>query len=362
MNVMLNYGTRFLVDTSDFLKTTLIREEDVSPSIDEGEVLLQIDQFAYTSNNVTYAMVGHRIGYWKFFPVDKEGLGIIPCWGFANVIKSHHPDVKEGVRYYGYYPMASHLKIKPGHISNMLITDSTTHRLELPVIYNQLINCSADPLYQLESEDLQSLIRPLFTTSFLIHDQYVQNQFYSSDQILLISASSKTALSLAHCLQNEPVQVIGLTSPRNLEMVRSSGYYDDVYTYDDISSIPEKKSSIVDFAGNHTIQLDIQDHLGALIQMITMVGMVRWEDHKGQRSLSIQPEFFFAPTYAAKRIKEMGQDQFNRKLAKSYLHFMNEIKHFIHIKYYNFTDDITGLHRNMVKGTFDANLGNIVRL
>ena len=36
--------------------------------LESGEVRLDDDFVALTSNNVTYAAVGHRIGYWRFFP------------------------------------------------------------------------------------------------------------------------------------------------------------------------------------------------------------------------------------------------------------------------------------------------------
>ena len=36
--------------------------------IELGEVLLSIDAFAFTANNVTYAMFGDAMNYWQFFP------------------------------------------------------------------------------------------------------------------------------------------------------------------------------------------------------------------------------------------------------------------------------------------------------
>ena len=53
------------------------------PPLSDGEVLARIDRFALTANNVTYGVMGERIGYWKFFPVEAEEDGIIPVWGFA---------------------------------------------------------------------------------------------------------------------------------------------------------------------------------------------------------------------------------------------------------------------------------------
>ena len=54
------------------------------PALAEGEVLLAIDSFAFTSNNVTYAAFGEAMNYWQFFPTGDADFGQIPVWGFAN--------------------------------------------------------------------------------------------------------------------------------------------------------------------------------------------------------------------------------------------------------------------------------------
>ena len=40
-------------------------------AIKDGEILVRVERFALTANNVTYGVVGEKIGYWKFFPADK---------------------------------------------------------------------------------------------------------------------------------------------------------------------------------------------------------------------------------------------------------------------------------------------------
>jgi hypothetical protein len=39
---------------------------------------LRIRKFAFTANNITYAVVGDMIGYWKCFPAE-DGGGISRC-------------------------------------------------------------------------------------------------------------------------------------------------------------------------------------------------------------------------------------------------------------------------------------------
>lgn len=46
-------------------------------ALQHGQVLLQIEHFAFTANNITYAAVGDRMRYWEFFPAP-ENKGCIP--------------------------------------------------------------------------------------------------------------------------------------------------------------------------------------------------------------------------------------------------------------------------------------------
>ena len=97
-----------------------------------GEVLLAVDRFALTANNVTYAVAGDMLNYWSFFPAE-AGWGRIPVWGFGNVVKSRHDAVSTGERLYGYYPMSSWLRIARSPMActatcNPALSAPDTHR------------------------------------------------------------------------------------------------------------------------------------------------------------------------------------------------------------------------------------------
>ena len=68
------------------------------PEPDEGQVLLRVESFGLTSNNITYAVFGDAMRYWDFFPVSEAGWGRVPVWGHARVERSRHPEVVEGAR------------------------------------------------------------------------------------------------------------------------------------------------------------------------------------------------------------------------------------------------------------------------
>lgn len=65
---------------------------------------------AITTNNITYAAFGEAMQYWDFFPTSEAEWGHMPVWGFADVVSSSVPGVEVGERFYGYFPIASHLR------------------------------------------------------------------------------------------------------------------------------------------------------------------------------------------------------------------------------------------------------------
>src|SRR5262245_11753241 len=96
-----------------------------------GQVLLRIDRFGFTANNVTYVTLGERLSYWSFFPAA-DGWGRIPVWGFATVLESTRDGVETGARFFGYYPMASHVLMEPTRVTPAGYVDDARHRRELP--------------------------------------------------------------------------------------------------------------------------------------------------------------------------------------------------------------------------------------
>ena len=83
------------------------RFEDAGPpDLADGEVLLGVDSFGLTTNNITYALMGDAMSYWNFFPAEGDWAHV-PVWGFADVTASKADGVPEGTRVFGYLPPAT---------------------------------------------------------------------------------------------------------------------------------------------------------------------------------------------------------------------------------------------------------------
>jgi hypothetical protein len=211
-------ATDFVVARSDLQRCKLI--ETAIPDaarLPEDALLLKVDRFAFTANNITYAVLGDQLKYWELFPAPKD-FGNIPVWGLGEVIASRHPGVCEGERLFGYFPMATHLVIEAGDVSKRGLRDAAAHRQNVAPVYNAYARVNGDPAFSGHEGDLQALLRPLFMLSFLVDDYLAESEFFGARSVMLSSASSKTAFGLAHLLHRErdAIKVVGLTSASNM--------------------------------------------------------------------------------------------------------------------------------------------------
>src|SRR6201996_5556569 len=268
-------STDFIVARDDLAQCKFI--ETALPDagqLPHGAVLARVNRFAFTANNITYAMLGDDLKYWQLFP-EPEGYGNIPVWGFGEVTASNHPDVPAGEVLFGYFPMATHLVIEAADVSKRGLRDGAAHRQGVAPVYNAYARVSGDPGYAGRQGDYQALLRPLFMLSFLVDDYLAENAFFDARSVILSSASSKTAFGLAHLLHlRKNIRVIGLTSAANAPFVRSLGCYDEVVAYDEVTSLPaDLPVAFVDMAGNSALRATLHRHFGEGVKYSGRIGL-----------------------------------------------------------------------------------------
>ncbi|MDG5747360.1 DUF2855 family protein [Qipengyuania sp. XHP0207] len=313
------------VDKADLTKTHIA--ERVPGDLADGGVRLAVESFSVTANNVTYAVVGDGFGYWNFFPAN-DGHGIVPMWGHARVIESRHPDFAEGERVYGYLPMATQLDVLPGKVSASGFTDLAEHRQPMSPIYNQYSRLAADPEHDPAREGERMIFGPLFKTGFLIEYFMRSEEWFGARQVILTSASSKTAMGLASVAKRRSPDVtrIGLTSSGNVGFVEDSGLYDRVLSYDEIGSVEGVASVSVDFAGNARVLRGLHEHLGEHLKYSCLVGATHIEA-RGQGTADLPgptPTLFFAPDHAVALFKEVGPEKAGAQMAESWHGFLED--------------------------------------
>lgn len=352
-------ATDLLVDRTD-LRTSRLQTHDIECA--DGEVLLEIERFALTANNITYAVAGDSaLGYWKFFPAPAP-WGRVPVWGFAHVATSRHPDVAVGERFYGYFPMGTHLVVKPQRVGAPGFVDGASHRAPLPPVYNQYQRAAGER----RDETAQMLLRPLFMTSFLLDDFLADNDFFGAQRVILSSASSKTSLGLAFELAHKRkgrVTVAGLTAPANVAFVKRLRFYDEVVTYDELESLDANVTGVfVDMAGNADVLRRVHEHFGDGLRHSCIVGATHWQDaaRTAPTLPGPQPAMFFAPSHIQKRNKEWGSGGLERHLAPDWRDFVADSRRWFEVVEHRGPAAMQRAYVDMLEGSTPPNQGILI--
>ena len=328
------------------------------PEPADGEALLRVDRCALTSNNVTYAAFGDVMGYWQFFPTE-PGWGRVPVWGFADVEASRVDGLQDGERIYGYFPMSSHLVVRPERLAPGSFVDAAPHRSALPPVYNQYQRVERGDA---RDEDVQSVLRPLFTTSFLIDDWLAREDRFGARRVVVSSASSKTALALAASLRPRDVEVVGLTSPRNADVVRRIGSYDSVLTYDQVAELDASVPTVlVDMGGDARVLADVHGHLAGSLVHSCQVGATHWEEVSfGAELPGPAPVLFFAPDHVQQRMAEWGPSGFAERVDAAWDAFTASATTWLRITEHRGPDAVIAAFGDVLEGRLPADEAAIV--
>ncbi|NGN95950.1 DUF2855 family protein [Nocardioides sp. KC13] len=266
-----------------------------APRLDDGEVLARIERFALTTNNMTYAVYGDALGYWNLFPAEQVGYGCMPAWGYVEIVESKASGVPVGTRIFGYFPIATHLTMRPTKVTSRSFVDGAGHRTGTPEVYNlyELQPRETDP----HQDSLTALYRPLFITSYTAADYLRDRDFFGAEQFVISSASSKTAYGTAHSLADSPAPKIALTSARNVGFVNRLGLYAAAHEYADLTAVDATKRTVyVDLSGDPDLRRRVHEHLGDQLAYDCLIGSTHADalPEEDDSLAGPAPVFFFA--------------------------------------------------------------------
>ena len=86
------------------------------PPLSPNSVRVRTTLFALSANNLTYARIGHLLGWWDIYPLpqstpapfnDASKYGCIMCWGSGQVVDSTSPLLKTGQILFGVFPIGT---------------------------------------------------------------------------------------------------------------------------------------------------------------------------------------------------------------------------------------------------------------
>jgi hypothetical protein len=339
-------------------------DDAAPPEPPDGHALLTIDAFGLSANNITYAMFGEAMSYWSFFPTE-PGWGRLPVWGYAEVAESRAPGVEPGTRVYGYLPASTHLLVAPSRVEAHGFIDAAPHRAALPSAYNAYADVRADPSYERSQEDEQMLLRPLFFTSFLLDDFLADSGLLDVQTIVVSSASSKTASALAFLLaRREATEVVGLTSARGADFVRSLGVYDRVVTYDAIDSLASEPAVYVDIAGDAGVREAVHTLYAAKLRHSAVVGATH-HDRMGEVPASLpgpRPSFFFAPDRVSKRTRDWGREGLEERIAEAWHPYVQWTGGWLQVRHGSGAHELQSAYIDLLDGRIDPATAHVLTL
>jgi hypothetical protein len=360
---------QFQIDRQNLSKTEIVKLSDRDTAIGDGEILVQVERCGFSANNITYAVAGDTMNYWQFFKsVGDEAAkwGVLPVWGFAEVSASNVKGLDVGERLFGYFPPATHLIMSPTEVGAGHFFDSAEHRLELPKGYNIYRRVAAEPGYDRRNDDMRMLLYPLYITSFSIWDFLKEQDWYGAEQVVIVSASSKTAIGLAYALQgdDQAPDVVGITSERNMRFVESLGAYSSQMSYaamkDEIREVP---TVIVDMSGNSEFLGQMHLKLGDNMMQTVNVGLTHWDNFKpNQNIIRDRSAFFFAPSQIQKRMKEWGAAEFEKRSTGFFKDAVGKTMSWLKLNSISGIEGLSEIYPDVLVGKYPPDQGIIVEI
>jgi hypothetical protein len=339
-------------------------DDAAPPEPRDGQALLAIDAFGLSANNITYAMFGEAMSYWSFFPTE-PGWGRLPVWGYAEVVESRANGVEPGTRVYGYLPASTHLLVTPARVEAHGFIDAEAHRAALPSAYNAYADVRADASYERAHEDEQMLLRPLFFTSFLLDDFLADSGLLDVQAVVVSSASSKTASALAFLLsRREGAEVVGLTSARSADFVRSLAVYDRVVAYDAIDALAREPAVYVDIAGDAGVREAVHELYATNLRHSAVVGATH-HDSMGEVPDSLpgpRPAFFFAPDRVSKRTRDWGREGLEERIAEAWHPYVQWAGGWLQVRHGHGADELRSAYIELLDGDIDPATAHVLTL
>ncbi|KAM0717947.1 hypothetical protein Q7P37_006279 [Cladosporium fusiforme] len=189
---------------------------DSLPPLAPNSIRLQPRLVSLTANNLSYARLGKIANWWDGFPVpsslpapynDTSKYGIVPCWGYAEVVSSRTENLNQGTILWGFWPSSTlpvDLQLVPTEPAGHFI-DITPSRERMWSYYHRY-TIPRQPV-DLTSPSLaaKTVFRPLFERPpqpKTLPDESWPHADIRATAVISLSASGKTARAFNDAILN----------------------------------------------------------------------------------------------------------------------------------------------------------------
>jgi len=270
----------------------LVAKEARVAELEQGQVLLKVEKFAFSQMALGYLMKGFTrtfSAYHNFYQYPEEGFYRSACWGYCTVVESMHPKVAVGTRLYGLVPPARYqVQVVGGTIPASRSGDPAKVELAMTDVPFNLrrfqemdVVCAPSDTKAEEEvdgeaallEEWRLVLKEIYTMAFYM-DENLLVDTGMINSVIISCASSKTALALAYCLRMRDMRyVVGLTSPEHLDFVKSTDLYHEVFTYDSVDDLPNSRTIVyMDFKCDGELRQKITLRMGTNLMYNMVLG------------------------------------------------------------------------------------------
>jgi hypothetical protein len=223
-----------------------------------------------------------------------------------------------------------------------------------------------------DGEDRHALLRGLVLTGFLAEEFFADGggsgeTYFAMPRVIVLSASSKTAIGFAQRASlRGGVEVVGVTSNGNREFVERLGFYDQVVSYDEVTTIATDGGAVsIDMAGNPTALAAVHDHFGDSLAYSMTVGRSHHDskpDPDAPPMVGPTPQMFFAPSEVTRRQEEWGRDEYARRCTDAIVDFAVVSRDWLTVEQRNGADDAQSAWHDVYAGSVAPSTGVIARM
>ncbi|KAF2721034.1 hypothetical protein K431DRAFT_269611 [Polychaeton citri CBS 116435] len=294
-----------------------------SPPLTDGAVRVRPLLLGVTANTLTYAaMGGPPMYWWDAYPVpsdlqppynDRDLFGIVPTWGYAEVVESCHTGIGEGMLIWGFWPTtmaAVDLKLAPSAMEGHYI-EVSEHRNCLFNLYQRYQIPDAalrrDQLDERSTEVMawKSIVYGVSEAGFLLNNFILgnlpvhpmgggrwtsENADLSSAVVVSLGASGKTARAFHDSLiadrgeGSRPQGLLAVTAIATSNLLPDAPFKARTVAYSDvdskdvmawISQLHPSKAVIIDFGSRGDSLYRVNQALQSLLGKpgVTIIGV-----------------------------------------------------------------------------------------
>uniref|UniRef100_A0A7S4Q336 Uncharacterized protein n=1 Tax=Alexandrium monilatum TaxID=311494 RepID=A0A7S4Q336_9DINO len=338
------------------------------PELEPGKILLRVDKFAFSQMTLGYLMKGFTrtfSAYHNFYNYGEEDSYRSACWGYATVMESAHPKVPVGTRLFGLVPPCKYSleqvggtipKSKNGmdpavvEITMEGVPFNLRRFQEMEIVEESAAN--QDPLW----EDWRCVMKEVYTMAFYM-DENLLVDTGMINSVIISCASSKTGMALAFCLRMREMRyVVGLTSKEHLEFVKSTDLYHEVYTYDEVASLPNNHTIVyMDFKCDGELRQNITLRMGTNLMYNMVLGPAVFQRRMKDQVFEKRARevLFDESTWRERRrmVAEVTKTGRNEKLRYSFKTFVDRMKRYIKLKHFSGGEALTKMYDRVYSNT-----------